>query len=69
MELPISSIIIFVYIILNNINKYDGFGKVKRICEDALSSVGLPINDRFMRIAKRLFYKYDKHEITSIYKY
>lgn len=53
----------------NNINKYDGFGKVKRICEDALSSVGLPINDRFMRIAKRLFYKYDKHEITSIYKY
>lgn len=52
-----------------NKNKYFGYGSATRIAKDALLSIEAPINDTYLRIAKRLFYKYDKPEITSLYNY
>lgn len=47
-------------------NKY---GKVTKLIKSALSYYGLEISDKNMRIAKRLYYRYDSPEITSLYKY
>lgn len=52
-----------------NKNNYFGYGAVKCIVTDALSSINIPINNTYFRIAKRLYYKYDKPEITSLYNY
>lgn len=52
-----------------NHDLYSGYGSVKRIAIDALSSINLPINDTFIRLAKRLYYKYDNKDICNLYNY
>ena len=42
---------------------------VKQIAIDALASIGVEINESTIRIAKRLYYRYDKKEINSLYIY
>lgn len=53
----------------NNNHLYSGYGSVKKISIDALSSINLPITDTFIRLAKRLYYKYDNKNICNLYNY
>lgn len=54
----------------DNINNYiKSYGMVKQIAIDALASIGVEINESTIRIAKRLYYRYDKKEINSLYIY
>ena len=52
-----------------NSHLYTGYGSVKRIAIDALTANNLPITDTFIRLAKRLYYKYDNKEICNLYNY
>lgn len=54
----------------DNINKYIMDNKkVKHITEAALLYCGIKINDTTIRIARRLFYRYQNPGITNQYKY
>lgn len=54
----------------NNIEKYNGcYNRAKLITEDALSNVGIDLSDKAIRIARRLFFRIQNHDITSQYKY
>lgn len=54
----------------DNINNYiKSYGMVKQIAIDALASIGVEVNESTIRIAKRLYYRYDKKEINSLYIY
>lgn len=48
---------------------YNGYGSVKQIAIDALKNINLPITDTYIRLAKRLYYKYDNKEICNLYNY
>lgn len=53
-----------------NINNYTGYGKTSNLIKDALKFIGLDnSDDRIFRVAKRIFYRYESPEITSLYKY
>ena len=52
--------------IVNYINLYN---KAKLITTDALSYLKIPINDKSIRIARRLFFKIQNPDITSQYNY
>lgn len=52
----------------NNLYDYN-YGKVKNICSDALNSIGVNVSDTNLRIAKRLYYRRDRNDITSLYNY
>lgn len=53
----------------DNKDLYTGYGSVKKIACDALHNINLPITDRFIRLAKRLYYKYDNQDICNKYNY
>lgn len=53
----------------DNKNLYSGYGSVKQISIDALKHINLPITDTFLRLAKRLYYKYDNKNICNLYNY
>lgn len=53
----------------NNINKYTGYGAVKQIAIDALNIISIPLTDVSLRLAKRLYYKYDNKDICKLYNY
>lgn len=53
----------------NNKNKYNGYGSVKAIAIDALNTIKIPVTDTTLRLAKRLYYKYDNKEICNLYNY
>lgn len=53
----------------DNKDSYIGYGAVKQISIDALKSINLPVTDTFLRLAKRLYYKYDNKAICNLYKY
>ena len=50
----------------DNINN---FNSVIELCTNALLYANFEINDKSLRIAKRLYYKYQNPEITSLYNY
>lgn len=53
-----------------NLNKYTGYGKVTKLIKDSLIEIGLDAtDDSILRVAKRLFYRYESPEITELYKY
>lgn len=53
-----------------NKNKYSGYGKVTKLVKDALNNIGLDYNNNsIFRIAKRLYYRYESPEITTLYDY
>lgn len=45
------------------------YGFVTKIAKEALISLGLELSEKNIKIAKRLYYRYDNPEITSLYKY
>lgn len=53
----------------DNSSLYNGYGSVKKIAYDALCSNNLPTTDTFIRLAKRLYYKYDNPDICNSYNY
>lgn len=54
----------------NNINNYINlYNKAKLITNDALNYLSIPINDKSIRIARRLFFRLQNPEITSQYIY
>ncbi len=54
----------------DNIDKYPKKkGSIKDMVIDALHSVNSIVDDSHIRIARRLYYKYDRDDITSLYKY
>lgn len=54
----------------DNIIKYDNvYNKAKLITLDALNYIGIPVNDKSIRIARRLFFKLQNPNITSQYIY
>ena len=53
----------------DNKNLYTGYGSVSKMAKDALLNIGYEINDTNFRIAKRLYYRYESPEITSLYNY
>lgn len=54
----------------NNIHRYENFyNKAKLITHDALNYLGIEINDRSIRIARRLLYRLQNPEITNNYIY
>ena len=54
----------------DNISNFSqGYGAVKAFVLDALNFNNIEINESTYRMAKRLFYKYQDPEITSIYNY
>ena len=53
-----------------NHTKYTGYGSVSSIVRDSLISIDKDPNDiKIFRIAKRLYYRYESDEITSLYIY
>lgn len=53
----------------DNKNLYSGYGSVKRIAIDSLTAINIPITEFYIRLAKRLYYKYDNKDICNLYKY
>lgn len=53
----------------DNHNAYNGYGSITKMAKDALISIGYDVNDANLRIAKRLYYRYESPEITSLYNY
>lgn len=49
--------------------EYNSYNKVIDLVKFALNSLELEISDRNIRIARRLYYKYDNPEITRLYNY
>ena len=45
------------------------FNKVIDLVKASLLNINLELSDRNIRIAKRLYYRYDSPEITSLYNY
>lgn len=45
------------------------YGSVSNKVRGALEYIGYPYTDRYFKIAKRLYYRYDNPEITSLYDY
>lgn len=45
------------------------YGAVKEYITKVLYNLNIPINDSTFRMAKRLYYRYQDTEITSLYKY
>lgn len=53
----------------DNVSNYTGYGSRKKMYKDALAYAGYPDSDANMRIAYRMFQRYEDPEITSLYKY
>lgn len=54
----------------DNITNYNGRQKASKIIKSAMLSIGLdPYDIQKYRVAKRLYYRYESPEITSIYNY
>lgn len=54
----------------NNITNYNNlYNRAKLITNDALNYLGIEINDRSIRIARRLFFRLQNPDITSQYVY
>lgn len=54
----------------DNKSLYTGSRIASRIITDAMTSIGLDAKDvQKYRVAKRLYYKYESHEITKLYNY
>lgn len=53
----------------NNIHRFSGYGAVTALVKEALISNGLVINDSTIRKAKRLYYRRENPDITSLYNY
>jgi hypothetical protein len=53
----------------NNPKIYNYKGSVKDYIIQTLSCLNIPINDSTFRMTKRLYYKYQDSEITSLYNY
>ncbi len=52
-----------------NISKLNMYKSVKEFVISALKSANVPCSDTTLRIGKRLYYRYDRSDITSLYKY
>lgn len=50
-------------------NKEINYGTVKNLCIFALQNANFEINDKSLRIAKRLYYRYQNPDITNLYLY
>lgn len=50
-------------------NNKGAFDSIKELCINALLSSNFEINDKSLRIAKRLYYRYQNPEITYLYNY
>ena len=54
----------------DNINKYSSnYGKAKKLSLEALNACNIDINDKSIRIARRLFFKLQNPEICQLYNY
>lgn len=53
----------------DNINRFTGYGAVTALVKEAIQSIGLELTDQNIRKVKRLYYRRDNPEITSLYNY
>ena len=53
----------------DNKYKYNGYGSVIAIAKDTLYSNNLPLTDQLIRLAKRIYYRYEYPEICNLYNY
>lgn len=52
-----------------NIDNLNAYNSVKEFVISALYNAGVPYSETTLRIGKRLYYRYDRSDITSLYKY